>query len=88
MLLPLECERVHELMTILKACSAEREALSPGVFVLPREMLSLAHGGVGLSVAQQLLCGCTPLHTLCGEQPVNPTLSLSQTFKVFALALK
>lgn len=55
---------MHELMTILKACSAGREVVSPWVLVLPLEMLSLAQGGLGLSVAQQLLCGCTPLHTL------------------------
>lgn len=43
---------VCELMTILKACSAGREVVSLRVLVLPLEMLSLAQGGLGLSVAQ------------------------------------
>lgn len=44
-LLPQECKGVRELMTMLKACSAGREMVSPRVLVLPLEMLSLHREG-------------------------------------------
>lgn len=39
-------------------------------------------------MAQQLLSGCSLLHTLHGEHPVNTTVSLPPLPEVFTLALK
>lgn len=42
---------------------------------------------VGLSGVRQLLCGCTPLHPLCSEQPVSPALSPSYPLRYLHLPL-